>query len=350
MPAYKDEKTNTWLCSFLYTNWNGDRKRKCKRGFPLKKEALDWERKFLSKSTMSCNMTFQALTELYFEDMSTRLKATTISNKRYLFDTKLLPFFGKLPIDKITPAHIRKWQNDLIGHKKDYAPTYLKTTNNQLSAVFNYAVKYYNLSSNPCRIAGSMGKKDADEMQIWTVEQFKQAMVCCKRDSDRLAFEIMFYGGLRIGEALALTPADIDEAKVISITKSYTRLHGEDVISTPKTPKSIRDVTIPMFLYEHIQSYMASLYDITPDTRFFIFGKGTLNRSLKSCAVDAGLPLIRVHDLRHSHASLLVEMGYSILLISQRLGHEKVDTTMNTYAHLYPDKQEKLADDLQQFE
>ncbi|MDY3618037.1 site-specific integrase [Agathobaculum sp.] len=238
--------------------------------------------KFLSKSTMSCNMTFQALTELYFEDMSTRLKATTISNKRYLFDTKLLPYFRKLPIDKITPAHIRKWQNDLIGHEKDYAPTYLKTTNNQLSAVFNYAVKYYNLSSNPCRIAGSMGKKDADEMQIWTVDQFKQAMKHCKRDNDRLAFEIMFYGGLRIGETLALTPADIDESKVISITKSYTRLHGEDVISTPKTPKSIRDVTIPTFLYEHIQSYIASLYGVTPDTRLFTWGKGTLNRALKT--------------------------------------------------------------------
>lgn len=349
MPVYKD-KNGKWFCSFKYIDWNGENKRKLKRGFALRKDALDWERKFLSKTTMSCNMSFHALTELYFEDMSTRLKATTISNKRYLFDTKLLPFFGKLSIDKITPAHIRKWQNDLIGSEKGYSPTYLKTINNQLSAVFNYAVKYYNLSSNPCRIAGSMGKKDADEMQIWTVTQFKQAMACCKRDSDRLAFEIMFYGGLRIGEVLALTPADIDESKIIRITKSYTRLLGEDVISTPKTPKSIRDVTIPTFLYEHIQSYIASLYDVTPDTRLFTCTKGTLNRALKACAVAAGLPLVRVHDLRHSHASLLVEMGYRILLISQRLGHEKVDTTMNTYAHLYPDKQEKLADDLQQFE
>lgn len=350
MPAYKNEKSNTWACSFKYIDWNGENKRKMKRGFALRKDALDWERKFLSKAQMSCSMTFDALTELYFEDMTTRLKATTISGKRYLFDTKLLPFFGKLPIDKITPAHIRKWQNDLIGNKKGYSPTYLKTTNNQLSAVLNYAVKYYNLPANPCRIAGSMGKKDADEMQIWTVEQFRQAMTCCKREDDRLAFEIMFFGGMRIGETLALTPSDISASKVISITKSYARLHGEDIISTPKTPKSIRDVTIPTFLYDHIQTYIGAIYDLTPDTRLFAYGKGRLNRALKTCAIDAGLPLIRVHDLRHSHASLLVEMGYSILLISQRLGHEKVDTTMNTYAHLYPNKQEQLADDLQQFE
>ena len=79
------------------------------------------------------------------------------------------------------------------------------------------------------------------------------------------------------------------------------------------------------------------------------YGKGTLNRNLTACAKAAGLPSIRVHDLRHSHASLLIEMGYNILLISQRLGHEKVETTWNTYAPLYPDKQEKLAEDLQKF-
>lgn len=349
MPAYKDDKTNTWYCSFLYTDWNGDRKRKLKRGFALKKDALDWERKFLSKSKMSSSMTFEALTELYFEDMETRLKSTTLKSKRYLFDTKLIPYFGKLSIDKITPAHIRKWQNEMIGNEKAYSPTYLKTTNNQLSAILNYAVKYYNLPSNPCHLAGSMGKKDADEMQIWTVDQFKLAMTCCKQPSSKLAFEIMFYGGLRIGELLALTPEDILDSKAINITKSYTRLDQEDIISTPKTPKSIRTVSIPAFLYEKIQAYIAGIYDVQPDTRLFAYGKGTLNRNLTACAKAAGLPGIRVHDLRHAHASLLIEMGYNILLISQRLGHEKVETTWNTYAHLYPDKQEKLAEDLQKF-
>lgn len=350
LPAYKDEKKNTWYCSFLYTNWNGDRKRKLKRGFALKKDALEWERQFLSKAKMSCDMTFNSLTDLYFDDMANRLKSSTLSNKRYLFDTKIIPFFGKLSINKITPAHIRKWQNELIGNKNGYSPTYLKTINNQLSAVFNYGIKYYNLASNPCRIAGTIGKKDADKMHIWTVNEFKKAMTLCNRKSDRVAFEIMFYGGLRIGEVLALTPSDILESKAaISITKSYTRLNGEDVISSPKTPKSIRVVTIPQFLLENIINYINSIYDITSDTRIFNYGKGTLNRALKKCAKAAELPFIRVHDLRHSHASLLIEMGYNILLISERLGHEKVDTTWNTYAHLYPDKQEKLAEDLQQF-
>lgn len=350
MPAYKDEKNNTWYCSFLYTDWNGSKKRKLKRGFALRKDALVWERTFLSKSTMSSNMTFQTLVDLYFEDMATRLKETTLANKHHLFDTKIIPFFGRLPIDKITATHIRKWQNELIGHEKNYAPTYLKTTNNQLSAILNYAVKYYNLPANPCHLAGSMGKKDADEMQIWTVEQFKKAMEHCKRENSRLAFEIMFYGGLRIGEVLALTPADILDSKAISITKSFAKLDGKDIISSPKTPKSTRVVTVPQFLYDKLKAHIASIFNVHTNTRLFDYGKGSLNRNLTTCAKDAGLPAIRVHDLRHSHASLLIEMGYNILLVSQRLGHEKVDTTWNTYAHLYPDKQEKLADDLQQFE
>ena len=108
-------------------------------------------------------------------------------------------------------------------------------------------------------------------------------------------------------------------------------------------------MTIPAFLYERLQSYIANIYDLQSGTRLFEYGKGTLNRNLTACAKAAGLPGIRVHDLRHSHASLLIEMGHNILLISQRLGHEKVETTWNTYAHLYPDKQEKLAEDLQKF-
>lgn len=349
MPAYKDEKTGTWYCSFPYKDWNGDRKRKLKRGFARKKDALEWEHFFLSKTKVSCNISFEALSQLYFEDMETRLKKTTITNKRYLFDTKILPFFGNLKIDKITAAHIRRFQNKLVGDEKEYAPTYLRTINNQLSAVFNYAVKYYNLPANPCHLAGSMGKKNADEMQIWTVDQFKQAMQYCKREDSRLAFEIMFYAGLRIGEVLALTPADILNTKTISITKGLAHIGSEKIISTPKTSKSIREIPIPSFLYERIQEYIQTIYDGTPDTPLFTYAKGVLNRNLTACAKDAELPHIRVHDLRHSHASLLIEMGYNILLVSERLGHEKVETTWNTYAHIYPNKQEKLAESLDRF-
>ena len=143
MPVYKNEKAGSWFCKFYYTDWTGNRKQKKKEGFRTKKEAQDFEREFLSKAYSSCDMSFGSLVELYMEDCKHRLKPTTYSNKQFLIDTKLLPFFRDMPINTITPATIRKWQNELLADPKGYSPTYLKTVNNQASAIFNFAVKYY---------------------------------------------------------------------------------------------------------------------------------------------------------------------------------------------------------------
>ena len=131
---------------------------KKKRGFATKKEALEWERDFLNKATADMGMLFQDFVELYFEDMSHRLKESTIISKHYMVDKKILPVFGKIPINEITPKDIRKWQNSLTAYRdengKPYSQTYLKAINNQLTAMFNYAVKYYDLHENPCTKAG----------------------------------------------------------------------------------------------------------------------------------------------------------------------------------------------------
>lgn len=345
MPAYKDEKRGTWYAMFYYEDWNGERKKKKKRGFAKKSDALAWEREFLNKSKQSSDMSFASLTELYFEDMSTRLRETTIENKKYLIDLKILPFFGKLPINTIKATHIRKWQNELL--QKDYAPTYLKSINNQLTAIMNYAVKYYGLPSNPCHLAGSIGKKKADEMEIWTLDEFEQFIKFVDKPAMKLAYEIMFWTGLRIGETVALTPKDILDTKVIDVNKTTSRKHGEDRIYDPKTTKSARKVPIPEFLYEEIQGYLKSLYEANENDKIFYFTKSALNKNLDYYAERGGVKRIRVHDLRHSHASLLIEMNQPILLVSERLGHENVQTTWGTYAHLYPNKGVQLADELQ---
>ncbi len=141
MPAYKDEKTSKWKVEFAYKDWTGKRRRVHKRGFERKKDALEYEREFLASQAMSPDMTFASLVELYNEDMAGRIKRTTKKNKAWLMNTHILPFFAEFQINKITPAHVRKWQSDLIA--KGYKPTYLKTINNQLSAVMNYAVRFY---------------------------------------------------------------------------------------------------------------------------------------------------------------------------------------------------------------
>lgn len=345
MPAYKDKERGTWYAMFYYTDWQGVKHKKKKRGFKTQREAKEFERDFLANEQKDCDVTFKTLVEEYFADMKTRLRETTIVNKQYLFDTKITPYLGKLKIKDITPTSIRKWQNEVLL-SGDYSQTYIKTINNQLSAVFNYAVRYYDLAKNPCHIAGSVGKKNADEMNIWTQDEFEQFIAAEDKPPTKLAFEILYWTGMRSGELLALTPADILPDKSISINKSFARLNNEDIISEPKTPKGNRNVPIPDFLYDEIQEYTSSVYKIEPDERIFYFTKSHLTTEMKRCCELSGVKRIRVHDLRHSHASMLINEGCNVLLVSERLGHENIETTLNTYAHLFPNKHRELADNL----
>lgn len=149
-------------------------------------------------------------------------------------------------------------------------------------------------------------------------------------------------------ELLALTYEDIDlEKRIISISKSYQRLDGKDVITPPKTPKSNRKITIPPFLVEELKEYCSHLYGIMPNERMFRFTKSYMEHEIVRGIKETGVKRIRIHDLRHSHASLLVELGFQPLAIAERLGHEKIETTLNTYSHLYPNKQAELADRLE---
>lgn len=346
MKAEKDKKTGKWLIQYRYTDWQGKRRKSTKRGFATKREAEEWLRNFLITQKADFDMKFEDFWKMYCADMETRLREHTMRTKKYIVELKILPYFGNKRVNDITAADIRQWQNELI--KMGYSPTYLKTINNQLSAIFNYAVRYYDLKSNPCAKAGSMGKSKAEEMDFWTGEEFRKFIdsVMNKRLS-YMAFMTLYWTGMRLGELLALNPKDVDlKKRTISITKSYQRLGKKDVITPPKTPKSKRVITIPEFLAADIKDYMDSLYDSQEDDRLFPITKYYLEHEMQRGIKESGVKRIRVHDLRHSHASMLVELGFSPLEIANRLGHEKVETTLNTYAHLYPNKQTKLAERL----
>lgn len=346
MKAEKDKKTGKWLIQYRYTDWQGKRRKSTKRGFATKREAEEWLRNFLIKQKADFDMKFEDFWKMYYADIETRLREHTMRTKKYIVELKILPYFGNKRVNDITAADIRQWQNELI--KMGYSPTYLKTINNQLSAIFNYAVRYYDLKSNPCAKAGSMGKSKAEEMDFWIGEEFRKFIdsVMNKRLS-YMAFMTLYWTGMRLGELLALNPKDVDlEKRTISITKSYQRLGKKDVITPPKTPKSKRVITIPEFLAADIKDYMDSLYDLQENDRLFPITKYYLEHEMQRGIKESGVKRIRVHDLRHSHASMLIELGFSPLEIANRLGHEKVETTLNTYAHLYPNKQTKLAERL----
>lgn len=346
MKAEKDPKTGKWLIQYRFTDWQGKRRKSTKRGFATKRETEEWLRTFLVTQKADFDMKFEKFLKMYYADMETRLREHTMRTKKYIIDLKILPYFGQKRVNDITAADIRRWQNELI--KKGYSPTYLKTINNQLSAIFNYAVKYYDLKGNPCTKAGSIGKSRAEEMSFWTIDEFRQFVDCImdKRQS-YMCFMILYWTGMRLGELLALTSADIDLDKhTISITKSYQRLGKKDVVTPPKTPKSKRLITIPEFLVADIKDYMDSLYEVQEDDRLFPVTKYFLEHEMQRGIKASGVKRIRIHDLRHSHASMLVELGFSPLEIADRLGHEKIETILNTYSHLYPNKQVKIADRL----
>ena len=345
IPAYKDTSTNTWYCKFYYSDWTGTKKQKKKRGFKTKKEALNFETEFIKQQTNNNDMTLNSLVELYFNDMKHRLKLNTINTKRTIFDTKILPFFKDMPLNVIKPTNIRAWQNELLN--QGLSDTYLKTVNNQLVALFNYGIKYYGLKENPCHKAGSIGKRKPDNIDFWTLEEYKTFISYVDAPMCKLAFNVLYYTGIRQGELFALTVNDVDLINnTITINKSLQRIEKNDIITEPKTPKSNRTITIPQALADELQNYINTSYSLDVQERIFHFTKTYLRYNLLKYCSLSNIKKIRVHDLRHSHASLLIELGFSPLLISERLGHENIETTLNTYSHLYPNKQTEVAEKL----
>ena len=274
MPAYKNQKTGEWYCIFRVTDWTGKRKQIKKSCFARRADALAYEREYLAKSSRTTKMKFGSLVELYMADAKTRLRPTTYEMKQWIFETKILPYFKDQLVDEVSVSSIRAWQNHLIDARdkngKPYSATYLKTINNQMSALFRFAGKYYGLKENPVSLAGSMGKSSAEEMQFWTLEEFQKFIAGMSDPTAYAAFNILFWTGMREGELLALTLADVDfERKGIFVRHSYARLNGEDVISDPKTRRSKRFITVPDFLLEIIREYAAKLYEYQPEERLF---------------------------------------------------------------------------------
>lgn len=346
MTVTKNNK-GLWDIQFYYKDFRGKSIKKHKRNFKTKREAVKWAEIFILQQSHNLDMTFQAFWELYKEDMSQRLRENTVRTKNYIVELKVLPYFGDKQITEITAADIRCWQNNLM--KQGYSQTYLKTINNRLSAVFNYAVRYYDLPKNPCAQAGSMGKGKAHEMKFWTQEEF-DTFIEAVRDKpvSYYAFRTLYWTGIRLGELLALSLSDFNaEEKTLSITKSYQRINGRDVITEPKTAKSNRVIPLPDFLVTELSEYTDRLYGIMENDRLFCITKSYLEKEMKRGVELSGVKKIRLHDLRHSHATLLIsKLGAQPNLVAERLGHEKIQTTLTTYLHLYPNQARSLADQL----
>lgn len=345
MPVYKDEQRGTWYFKCNYRDWQGETRTKLKRGFATKREAQQGDREFLDKQSGNMNMKLAAFVEVYFNDKGMRLKERSIMTKRTLIETKIIPYFGEKSMNEITAVDIIKWQNLLM--KQEYSPTYLRMIQNQLTALFNHAERFYDLRDNPCKKVDKMGRSNAKELNFWTKDEYEVFLETFAEGDEmyRLIFQMLFWQGCRIGEALALTSSDIDlEKATISVTKTYYRRNKTDYITSPKTESSNRKITIPKFLQGEIKEYLDRQYELAPDERIFPITDRAVQKKMKQKTEEAKLKPIRVHDLRHSHIALLIEKGLQPLVIAQHVGHDSVNTTMNIYGHLYPNKQKEVAD------
>ena len=351
MPVFRNESNGTWYVMTRYVDWQGNHKQKCKRGFKTKREALEWERVFHLQQSTDMDMSFESFVDIYKNDIRSRIKETTWLTKVNIIDKKILPYFGKRKISDIQTKEVIAWQNDLLRQKdktgKPYSECYLKTIHNQLSAIFNHAVRFYALRTNSAAKAGNMGNEKRKEMLFWTKEEYLRfADVMMDKPVSYYAFEMLYWSGMRLGELLALIPSDFDfQNSTVTINKSYQRLHGEDVITTPKTKRSNRTIKMSEFLAEEMQEYIKMQYEIEPTDRLFPISKSYLHREMERGCKETGLQKIRIHDLRHSHVSLLIELGFSAVVIADRLGHESIEITYR-YAHLFPSKQNEMANKL----
>ena len=158
-------------------------------------------------------------------------------------------------------------------------------------------------------------------------------------------FEILYWTGCWEGEMLALTKSDFDFSKnLMFITKTYYRLNRQDIVTTPKTEESVRTINIPQFLADEIKDFIDRHYSLEDDERLFPVIEEAVQHQLKRSIEKAGVKKIRVHDFRHSHVAYLIHHDVAPMIIKERLGHKDIKITLNTYGHLYPSAQEKVAE------
>lgn len=205
MSIYKDNVTGKWRVVYRYTDWTGKTKQTSKRGFPTKREAQMWEHEQMLKHDAKLDMTFASFYEIYVEDKKERIRDNTWGTKNNIARTKILPYFGERKIAEIEPKDVIAWQNHLLAFKrangKGYSASYLRKIHSQLSAIFNHAVDFYHLPSNPAQKAGNIAIEEYKEMLFWTKEEYlKFADVMMDKPVSYYAFEMLYWCGIREGD------------------------------------------------------------------------------------------------------------------------------------------------------
>ena len=338
MAAYKDEKTNTWMARFYYTDWKGVRKQKKKRGFEKKKDAQAYETDFIAKSQQKPQMTLRTLSEEFLKDYKVRRSANSYKLAETNSRLHILPDLGDLSLEDITPLTIRTWQNKLKESGK--APGTISSINITLKTMFSFAVRFYGLTPNPFDKVEPLKQPEPKKEFIEHPTWLKLYAVMTNKH-DRAIFSLMYWSGMRVGEVQGLSLKDINfDTNTVNINKQYSSDRKE--ITELKTKGSRRVITIPDLCMDVVKDYITSYLE-PPMYPFAIKTARGLNEKLERYCAKAEIKRISVHVLRHSHASLLIKEGTAVNLIAERLGHTTPAVTLRVYAHVYENQDSELA-------
>lgn len=342
-------------------------------------EAKEAERELLYQikyETPAQRMTVNDLFEEYIEVKSKEIRETSLQKTKTIMETHILPLLGDTPLSKLTLPVLQNWKlymedKKVVLKSGTEKPLGLRTKQNaysELRALLNYAVKMERLSKNPLSKISNFKDPDAlqEKMNYYTADEYKafisKARECAENSPTNtdwdfyVFFSLAFYTGMRKGEIHALKWSDID-GEHIHVTRSIAqKLKGDDRETPPKNKSSIRTLQMPKPLIAILQQHKARYKQLQGFSDDFRICGGTrplrdtsIQNANKKYAALAGIKTIRIHDFRHSHASLLANNGINIQEIARRLGHSKIEMTWNTYSHLYPREEEravKLLDEI----
>ena len=357
MPVYKhkekDKQGRQWYYNVNYTDILGKHRSKRSKSFLLKKEAEEAEIRFktsLGKEVKS-SMYISDLCSQYIEWKKDKVKIQTLP--KYINVNKYInKYLGNIRIDKLSVEIYENFKREL--NNTDLSANYKNKIHSQLKSMLLYSRKYYRVYSDVPEIVG--GFKDADKLHIeqdyYTIDEYN----LFRDQLDNIIwiafFDTLYFSGTRLGEANALTWEDINfEKQELKITKTVTtKITGmEYYISSPKTKSSVRTLPMPKIILNDLISlkeYYKNYEGFTE--KWFVFGgirplaDTTITKKKIDAANNADIKQIRIHDFRHSCASLLINNGANITVVSKYLGHSKIDITLNTYSHMYKSKLDEV--------
>lgn len=333
MPAYKDSKRGTWYVKYQATDpLTGSRKAVLRRGFATRREALNYEAQHRTEGAETRHTTFAAIFEDYLNGLDAN--ETTKQQKRAWL-VQYFPLFSE-EMERLTRPALVQWRNGL----KDTGLS-ARTLNRGISyvrAVCKYAETLYGVQNNAVVLQNYKREQKPTAQQVWTVDEFNAFLKCVEGDYYKAYFAFLFWTGCRRSEALAVCAEDITGNRV-HIHRAIK--HYKNGFIPLKTGSSERTITIDAQTMEIIRPCIDRAAP-------FVFGGETplsitqlqvrFTRAIKA----SGVPPIRIHDLRHSHATLLINNGVNIVAVSKRLGHSSINMTLEIYTHLLQKTEDEL--------